>query len=343
MRAFILLCIMSWTSVSPVAGQDKKAWNAILEKFDQGKIYAGIRRAEKELSGKQPDRSFLILRADGSNRIGEYARAVSDAKQAIEHVSDTLLQQAYLQLGIAMIGTGKPDSARFFLEKALDASGNGEALLRLGRMDLVAGERDRALERFNQLLAADPDHVKALLERGAAHASMGDTAAARKDLDRAVDLAPRDPVAWNSRGFHVHASKGDHARAIVDYDRAIKLDPNYSFAFNNRGWSLYKLGDVKKARKNIALAARKRGSNPYVFRNLGVIALETGEKEQACAYFSKALTLNFEQLHGTEVSDLVREHCMEMRGEPSGTDRVPDPEPDVVPPRSNAPGRGNAP
>ena len=75
----------------------------------------------------------------------------------------------------------------------------------------------------------------ALRERGACLAAAGDTARARADLDRAIALDPRDPVNWNSRGFHRWALHGDHERALADYAQAIKLNPNYTYAINNRG------------------------------------------------------------------------------------------------------------
>lgn len=343
MRSILLFGIMFVLGLSTASGQDQKAREKILEKYEKGRIYAGIRLADKMLSGKHTDPSFRILRAEGLNKIGEYDRAARDARAAMAQVSGEQAKEAALQLGIAAMQTGRNDSARYWLESAVGASDEGEALIRLGRLEMLDGDHAAAMDRFNTVLREQPQNVRALLERGAAFASMGDTAAARADLDKAVELAPRDPVALNSRGFHVHAARDRHEKAIEDYDQAIKYDPNYSFAFNNRGWSYYKLGDVKKARKNIRTAAKKRSGNPFIYRNLGVIELETGDTTRACRYFQQALDLKFEEAHGMEVTDLVRAHC--------GGSTAPVEKPFEVPPsnapadkpvRSNAP-RSNAP
>src|SRR5690606_6151851 len=214
-----------------------------------------------------------------------------------------------------------------------------------GKLDLVKGDVRSAMVHFDHVLAKDPDHVRALLERGAAHAIAGDTATARRDLDRAVELAPRDPVAWNSRGFYVHAAQGRHAEAIKDYDRAMKFDPNYGFACNNRGWSLFQLGDNDKALNNINLADRKSPENPFVHRNLGLIAIALGDTAQACLQFDQALRYDFTTLHGDEVQTLVSRHCRERKpaAEGAANDRNARDTPETPPVRSNAPIRSNAP
>jgi Tfp pilus assembly protein PilF len=322
-------------------GQHAKRWAQARAQLDAGKVYAAIRTCDRMVSGKTPHTSFRVLRAEGFNRIGNYAQAEKDARTALAVVRGDTVQMAALQIGIAMMESGRPDTARIWLERSLGGHMDAEAQLRLARLDLLQGAQGEALNRLNTVLERQPDLVRALLERGAVHAARNDTAAARRDLDRAVELAPRDPVALNSRGFLVHATRGDHARAIVDYDRAIKMDPNYSFAFNNRGWSLYKLGQVDKGRKNILLAARKRAANPFVFRNLGVIALETGDTATACSHFKQALVLKFEQLHGPEVSELQRKHCT-TPAVPPAPSNAPDAPVRPTSPRSNAP-RSNAP
>ncbi len=309
-----------------VSAQDGKAIGKIREKYDRGKYYAGLRIADK-LIGDGGGSEVLLLRAEGYNEIGEFARAEKDARTVIRSGNEKERKEAALQLGIAAMETGKADSARHWLNEAIGAGNDREALIRLGRLDAVQGDPQSALQRFNAILSRKPDDVAALLERGAAHAMLGDTAAARADLDRAIELAPRDPVAWNSRGFHLHAANGRHEKAIADYDRAIKFDPNYSFAFNNRGWSYFKLGDLQKAKKNIGIAARKRPNNPFIHRNLALIELEQGDTVKACADLRKALDLNFTELHGAEVMELVKQHC-------SGSER---PWPEVPPTRSNAP------
>jgi len=310
--------------------------------YAKGRVYAGIRRCTKHLSGAAPKNEFKVLRAEGYNRIGEYEKAMRDAHEARAILPEPYSKWAARQIGIAMAALGAPDSARHWLELSVGTNDNNDTWYRLGLLDKAAGNHQSAFVHFDRVLQDDPDHVPALLERGACRALLGDSTGAMADLDLAVQKAPRDPVAWNSHGFYVHALRGDHRSAVADYDRAIKLDPNYSYAFNNRGWSYYKLGNKDKALRDIRLAGKKRPGNPYVARNLGVIALESGEIEQACAHFRNALDLGFTQAHGDEVERLAREHCGKTSAPPQQRPAEPV-TPTPVPSRSNAPGRTNAP
>ncbi|HEY0979102.1 MAG TPA: tetratricopeptide repeat protein, partial [Flavobacteriales bacterium] len=188
--------------------------------------------------------------------------------------------------------------------------------------------------------SADPVRAaRALRLQGECAAVQGDSAAARNALDKAVALTPRDPVAYNSRGYYAYAHFDKHHEAVEDYDRAIKLNPNYSYAFNNRGWSRYRMGDREQALKDINKAARRKVFNPFVYRNLGIITLEQGDTLKACGHFRKALSYGFTALYGPEVEDLMKGNC--GRTEPAAPVQAPNA---PLPPRSGKPPvRSNAP
>ncbi|MCB0763071.1 MAG: tetratricopeptide repeat protein [Flavobacteriales bacterium] len=315
-----------------------EAWREVQELYAKNKVYAGIRKCDKQLSGRTPDRAFLVLRAEGLNRIGENEKAQRDARTAYAELSGDLRHAAALQRGIAAAAMGVPDSARYWFEAARGAADDSDALFRTAMMDKVNGDHATARALLDTVLSKHPQRTDALIERAACSALLGDSASARSDIERALEIAPRDPVIWNSRGFYVHAYNGRYAQAIADYDQAIKFDPNYSYAFNNRGWAYYKLGDTEKAVKNITLAGRKKKANPYVYRNLGIIALESGDKERACAHFRTALALRFTELQGPEVQELMDANCAKSSDKPQQND---PPGRNTRP--NNAPGRNNAP
>lgn len=328
--------------LSGIVAAQPAGWQEVKEQYAKGRVYAGIRKCDKYLSGKAPQLEFKVLRAEGLNRIAENEKALRDGREAYATLQDPYRKWAARQIGVAMAALGAPDSARHWLELSVGTDDNNDTWYRLGLLDKTFGRYESAAMHFDRVVGAAPEHVGALMERGACRAMLGDSVGARADLDLALQKAPRDPVAWNSHGYYVHALRGDHRSAIADYDKAIKLDPNYSYAFNNRGWSYYKLGDKDKALRNINLAGKKKRGNPFVARNLGVIALESGETARACMHFQHALDMGFTGLHGDEVERLMHEHC-----KPSGSPRAPE-RPNEAPgttpaPRTNAPGRTNAP
>jgi Flp pilus assembly protein TadD len=217
-----------------------------------------------------------------------------------------------LQLALAEQGLGQLDSAYAHFSQLIQRRPDVEAYYRRAMVAQPQGHLPAARKDIDQaLLLAGPGAASARLHRvkGELAAMAGDSLLARMELDSAVALAPNDPVNYNSRGYYGHAFRGDHAGAILEYDKAIKLNPNYSYAFNNRGWSYYMTGRTDKALKDIQHARKKKPRNPFIYRNLGMIALGSGDTVQACIFFRQALDRGFTELYGPEVKEQMAAHC----------------------------------
>lgn len=66
--------------------------------------------------------------------------------------------------------------------------------------------------------------MNALRFRGVCKVGLGDGPGGLADLDRAVQLAPENGMAWASRG-EVRAGLGDPRGALADLDAALRLLP----------------------------------------------------------------------------------------------------------------------
>lgn len=335
LRGILCLALGLMSMDISAAGKDD-AWRKVEDAYAKGKPYKAIRACDGFLSGRHPEQRFLVLRAVGQNMLGYHEKALLDATKGSAHVHGDTLDLARVQIGIALVALGHADSARHWFTLAYDGGQGAEARRRMAQLEKVEGRCTDAVTLLDHVLRTDPDDAVALRDRGGCHALLGDTAAARSDLDRAIVLAPRDPVAWNSRGQDLYARTGHWTEALADFDRAIKLDPNYSFAFNNKGFALHKLGRTDKGLRAIALAGKKRRNNPFVPRNLGLIALDLGDTDKACGHFRNALILGFTAQYGTEVDELVKAHCGGMRPVEAPAQAAPH-KPSSISPRNNAP------
>lgn len=319
--------------VLSVNAQFEKLERQVRAALADDKPYKALSKSQGALSRKGAPAVFRVLRADAYNRLGEYEKAKRDADLAKAALGYTL--EVRCQLMGAYLGLGQMDSALHLVPEPLPVDADVELLYRVGSIHQRRRDWRTALDVFEKAVVAHPSVARVVRERGACHAMLGHVDQARLDMDRAVELAPRDPVNYNSRGYYIHALKGEHEAAIMEYNKAIKQDPNYGFAFSNRGWSRYRSGEVEKGRKDLELAIRKNPGNAYAHRGLGVIALETGDKVKACEYFTEALALGFTASFGEEVALLASSNCpIALPAE------VPVAPPSAAPP-VNAP--GNAP
>lgn len=331
---FLLSAVPATAQVSEAKLQAQEAKVRTL--LARNKPYKALSLCNARL-GAKPDPRFYPLRADANNRTGEHANARKDAEAWLAiHPND---REGIYQLALAELGLGHGDRAVTLLD-GLVAQGDNAPSMRyqLALAYQQAGKCGAALGQVEHLVVDSTDVLAAKVHRlrGECAAEQGDTAQAHRELDKAVALTPRDPVVLNSRAFYVHAMNGRHAAAIKDYDRAIKLNPNYSYAFNNRGWSRYRNGDREGALKDINKARSRKVFNPFIYRNLGLIALGSGDTTRACTHFRTALEYGFTEKHGPEVLELMDKACKQATA-PVQAPKAPLNAPDKPVIRSNAP------
>jgi len=105
--------------------------------------------------------------------------------------------------------------------------------------------------RLRRGAAARPQSRTHYLNRALAFKGEGEYARALADANKALELAPADPVALRGRGdIYVARGKraeGDLDAAVADYSEAIRLDPRDAIAYRHRGLAYEAKGDGEHA------------------------------------------------------------------------------------------------
>ena len=118
------------------------------------------------------------------------------------------------------------------------------------------GRFDEAVERFRELIAREPDNASALNYLGYMFADRG------VNLDEALELIRK----------------------------AVDEEPNSGAYLDSLGWVYFKLGDLDRAEKHLAEAARLEPFDPTVHEHLGELHLARGDQAAAAAAFRRALS-----------------------------------------------------
>lgn len=87
---------------------------------------------------------------------------------------------------------------------AVDPEGAIDLLYKRAELDFRDGHAEAARTLLDRILALAPDHARAHFTLGLALASAGDTAGARRHLQRFLELAPDDPEAATAREMLPH-------------------------------------------------------------------------------------------------------------------------------------------
>lgn len=195
-----------------------------------------------------------------------------------------------------------------------------------------AGNTERAVQLYRELLAAEPRHAQAWYLLGAAQRTLGRLDEARVALQQAVSVAPGHADAHNHLGV-VLAQQGYMDEAVANFHHALKLKPDNTEVLNNLGLALLKQDkpgeaiavfqqalavrpDDAKARHNLNRALREQGhfeellasqrqrvgqrpDSAQAHNDLGLTLYEQSKLDESVAAFRQALVLkpDFAEAH----------------------------------------------
>lgn len=124
-----------------------------------------------------------------------------------------------------------------------------EELYKAGERAFRSGDQATAITLFTEVIANEPDHINALLQRGFCNSLQGAYDLAIRDFSAVIEHKADHTWAYTSRGS-AYSKLGRHDLAIADFDKVLALDPKNEEAYNNRGWSRKATGDIGAACKD---------------------------------------------------------------------------------------------
>lgn len=152
------------------------------------------------------------------------------------------------------------------------------------------GERDRAIEDFNEAIRLKPDLAEAFYDRAIAFDDKGESDRAIQDYGQAIRLRPDFSEAFKNRGTSF-IYKGQYDRAIEDFDHAIRLKPDDFKAFRDRG-VLFTIKEMyDRAAQDFDEAIRLKPDFGPSFLDRGLVRFIRGQFDAAQQDFATMLQL----------------------------------------------------
>jgi protein O-GlcNAc transferase len=144
--------------------------------------------------------------------------------------------QATFEEGVRALKAGKLDEAETAFRAVL-AKGGAIAYVHnnLGIVHQERGQHEKAIAQFREAIRLDPAYAAPRILLGASLLALGRASEARTQLERAVKLAPREPLA-RLQLARVEESTGDWVGAVEQYRalREMKPDePEYVYGLGN--------------------------------------------------------------------------------------------------------------
>jgi Flp pilus assembly protein TadD len=133
---------------------------------------------------------------------------------------------------------------------------------------------------YGEALQYKPTAISVLLSRGALLEQEGRLREALADLERAVEIAPDDPLATNAYGY-ILANRTSQARKAWGFvRRAYEIQPGSAAIQDSVGWTLFKLGRTDEARSHLEEALDQL-PDPEIASHLADVLWKLGDRDTA--------------------------------------------------------------
>ena len=133
---------------------------------------------------------------------------------------------------------------------------------------------ERVKKAYDAFLAVHPDHARGRLAYGGFLSDIGEEEPAFKEWEKARDLDPKNPVAWNNLANY-YGHNGPVTNAFACYVKALELQPgeplyfhNFAttvFLFRKDAMEYFNLTEPEVFEKSLALYRRARALDPDNF------------------------------------------------------------------------------
>lgn len=279
MKTCLILLALSLLPVTCAAQSIRAA-----EQFNQ----RGVRLFEQgDLDGAiaEFDHLLELVSTFGTNRNNAATIAIVDPRAA----------HAYSNRGVARHNKGDLEGAKADFDRALRINPRlPEVWYNRGVLRQDQNDLDGALSDYNRAITLQPRHEKALFNRGELHLLQQSHEAAIADYSAVIKLNPRAASAYTNRGTAFY-TLGKSAEARQDFDRAIALETNainLAAALRNRGKLHLDSGDLERAIADFTAAIAQHPTFALAFANRGIAYLRQGNEPSAEADFAQCLKLD---------------------------------------------------
>jgi tetratricopeptide (TPR) repeat protein len=286
-----------------IIGLQPSAFNYLLRavaKYSLGNKQEAAKDVDKSISINPKSDIAYIFRGVFKLELGEWPAAIKEFDVGIEIGADLSAVEMLNPRGFSRKILGLPRTTTLAMSYGL----RGLAKTKIKDTKGAIGDLTKSAELFRQaenmedyrdaMILVDKLKKTDGLEGGLESSAENKTIV---DYDRAIALAPKNPVLYDERGY-LKQQNNDLKGALNDYNQAIALNPKFVSAYNNRGnLKNERLNNPKGAladyNRAISLGLAKPQDASRIYRNRG--SLKDGKLNDikgALADYDKAIALD---------------------------------------------------
>jgi tetratricopeptide (TPR) repeat protein len=252
-----------------------------------------------------PKPEDYLIEAENCLKKREFERALELADEALKlspEMEEAVILKAKVLFQLdnaddavnvmSLYGKNHPESVRIFAT--------------LGNLLRSIGRIKQAKEQYMHLLGLQGDNQEWLADVGDISYAMGDIDEAMAVYNKLYSIDSQNVLA-NLGLLKIYLKKKDLDKAKIFVDYLEKVRPNtYDFNVYAGMYSLER-NDHAKARAYLEKAIETEPSKPLSYYNLGLLYVQEGKFDDACAYWKKAMLLSPDEEMASKIS-----HCLNI-------------------------------
>jgi predicted O-linked N-acetylglucosamine transferase (SPINDLY family) len=195
-----------------------------------------------------------------------------------------------MQQAVALHNVGRlADAEKIYRDVLQKDPRNADALQLLGLIEHQKGNNERAIELIRKAITIRP-RAEFYVNLAQAQRALGRTAESLESTQRAVQMAPNIPEAWNNLGS-ILKDLGRPAEAVEAFRKAIALRASYAVAQSNHGNALAQLNQPAEAEASLRRAIAIDPNYAEGYSNLAHLLTALGRLEESVALCRRAIAL----------------------------------------------------
>jgi len=163
--------------------------------------------------------------------------------------------------------------------------------------------------------------------RGTSYERISKWPEAERDLLKAMELHPDQPLILNYLGYSWVDQNKNLDRGLELITRAVQLKPDDGYIVDSLGWAYYRLGRYREAVEHLEQAVELRPSDPILNDHLGDALWRVNRKREARFQWQWALTLD----PAKKSIEAIRKKLLVGLPDPAASPEIGLPQPEAKP------------
>ncbi len=274
--------------------QDVRLSAYLADAYRQAEDYdRAIDEINKVIEAFPKNEEYVFIRGRIHFDRGNFDTAQSDFQRAYD--LNPRYHDAYFFVGRTAFERGDHDNALRIFRHVLDYKPDrGDYRFLMARTLEALNRETQALDEYRKATAVDPaygiENPMVYVYRGRLLSRLGYSKEGKEDIARALELAPDSVEAQLAMGESDFRDKA-YESAITNYKKALEREPKKPDAQYKLGMALLYTDRRQEAAQRLQLAIKYGYDDPEVYKRLGYLYRDLGQRSDARASFTKFLEM----------------------------------------------------